>query len=195
MDPQIRLVAGLGNPGETYARNRHNIGFRVVDDVSKCLSIPINRHKFGAAIGQGRYKGVPVILVKPLNYMNQSGQPVYRAAAYWKISVTEILVIHDDMDLDFGRLKIKQKGGDAGHKGIKSLIEALGGDNFVRLRMGVGRPEPEHSVVDYVLGDFNPDENKELDPFIERAREAVGWLLCRGTRDAMNQFNRNLLTH
>jgi len=188
-----RLVAGLGNPGDAYARTRHNIGFMVLDEVADRFSVSITKKRHEALIGQGKIEGIDTVLVKPMAFMNRSGFPVYDISRKFGICIKDILVIHDDMDLDFGRIKIKEKGGDGGHKGIRSLIEAFGDDNFVRLRMGIGRPSPGTDVTDYVLGKFIEDEANLRNSFISRGREAVVTLLCKGTKEGMNIFNRKPL--
>ena len=188
-DKRVRLVVGLGNPGTDYANTRHNAGFLVVDEVAAAWSISIHQKKFNAELGRGRVNGIDAILVKPQAYMNRSGLPVRQVADYFKISYQDMLVIHDDIDLEFGRLKIKAKGGHGGHNGVRSLIDALGEDAFVRLRMGVGRSGAEGGVVNHVLGTFNQHERELLEKVIQRARGAVETILCEGAKEGMNRFN------
>ncbi len=185
----MKLIAGLGNPGRAYAATRHNIGFMVIDQLASAFGIGMDRKKFSARFGRGTIEGHGVILAKPLAYMNRSGMPLSQLARYFKISCRELIVIHDDMDIAFGRLKIKQKGGSGGHKGIRSLTEAFGDDGFTRVRVGVGRPAPHRDAADYVLAAFSPDERQALDEVIAQAREAVVTILCEGTQVAMNRFN------
>jgi PTH1 family peptidyl-tRNA hydrolase len=149
----------------------------------------LSREKFNVIFGQGVIAGRSAILAKAQAYMNRSGPPVRQMADYFKIPSEDIVVIHDDIDLDFGRLKIKEKGGHGGHKGIKSLVDALGEDAFVRLRIGVGRPENGSNVTDHVLGRFEPNEKHMLDQIVERARDAVVTILCDGAKEGMNRFN------
>lgn len=186
---RVYLVAGLGNPGAGYAKTRHNAGFLVIDDIARRYSIPLSREKFNVIFGQGLIAGRSAILAKAQAYMNRSGPPVRQMADYFKIPSEDIVVIHDDIDLDFGRLKIKEKGGHGGHKGIKSLVDALGEDAFVRLRIGVGRPENGSNVTDHVLGRFESNEKHLLDQIVERARDAVVTILCDGAKEGMNRFN------
>jgi PTH1 family peptidyl-tRNA hydrolase len=186
---RVHLVTGLGNPGAEYAKTRHNAGFLVIDDIAQSYSIPLNREKFNVIFGRGVIAGRDAILAKAQAYMNRSGPPVRQMADYFKIPPRDILVIHDDIDLDFGRLKIKEKGGHGGHKGIKSLVDALGEDAFVRLRIGVGRPESGLDVSDHVLGRFGSDEKRMLQQIVERARDAVVTILCEGAKEGMNRFN------
>ncbi|MDP3282996.1 MAG: aminoacyl-tRNA hydrolase, partial [Desulfobacterales bacterium] len=140
-DKRVRLVAGLGNPGDTYAKTRHNAGFMAVDALSEAFSIPVEKKKFEAVYGRGRIKGIDVVLAKPMAFMNRSGPPVQNLSNFYRILCEDMLIIYDDIDLAFGRLKISVKGGHGGHKGIKSLIDAFGGDDIPRLRIGVGRSE------------------------------------------------------
>jgi len=187
----IRLIAGLGNPGDAYVKTRHNIGFMVVDALSCEFSIPVEKKKFDASYGRGVIEGIEVILMKPMAFMNRSGPPVQNLSSYYKISCEHMLVIYDDVDLAFGRLKINEQGGYGGHKGMKSIIEAFGGEYIPRLRLGVGRSESGISTSDHVLGRFSNDENDLLERVIKRARDAVVKILCDGISDGMNRFNEN----
>jgi len=186
---RVRLVVGLGNPGTDYANTRHNAGFLVVDEVAAAWSISIHQKKFNVELGRGRVNGIDTILVKPQAYMNKSGLPVRQVGDYFKISYQDMLVIHDDIDLEFGRLKIKAKGGHGGHNGVRSLIGALGEDAFVRLRVGVGRSGDHGNVVNHVLGRFGRQEKAALEKVVDRARDAVETILCEGTKVGMNRFN------
>lgn len=192
---RLRLVVGLGNPGSRYAATRHNIGFRVLDRLAVEFAIAVSREKFTAMFGRGRIEDVEVVLAKPLAFMNRSGPSVRSLAEFFRISSQDLLVIHDDIDLDYGRLKIKEKGGHGGHNGVRSLIDAFGGGGFTRLRLGIGRSETgEQPVADYVLDHFTRDEAAELPRIIERARDAVVTILCMGTKISMNQFNTKPVT-
>jgi PTH1 family peptidyl-tRNA hydrolase len=188
-EKKLYLVAGLGNPGPAYEKTRHNAGFMVVDRLAEDFSVSVDKKNFDALMGRGTIEGAECILAKPLAFMNRSGFPVRQMADYFRISGREMLVVHDDIDLAFGRIKIKEKGGDGGHKGIKSLIEAFGGGEFARLRIGVGRSGTGISVADYVLGKFSKAEADCLNQIIARARDAVVTVLCKGTKEGMNQFN------
>ena len=186
---RLRLVVGLGNPGETYSKTRHNAGFMVVDKISDAFSIAFEKQKFDARFGIGSVDGIKIVLAKPMAYMNRSGPQVQNIARYFRILCKDMLVVHDDIDLAFGRLKIKEKGGDGGNKGVRSIIDAFGGGDFTRLRIGVGRPEAGGNAADYVLGKFTLEEKKVLSQIITAARDAVVTILCKGTKEGMNRFN------
>ncbi len=162
----------------------------VVDDIAEFFSISIDEERPGLLIGRGRIHTCEALLAKPMAFMNRSGPPVLLLLNEFGLAVEEMLVIHDDIDLDAGRIKIKEKGGHGGHRGIKSLMNALESGEFKRLRMGIGRPDPAVDVVDHVLGRFTPDEADELSRFIETGREAAVTVLCKGTKEGMNTFNR-----
>lgn len=191
---RLRLIVGLGNPGSEYRETRHNAGFMVLDELGRSFSIDADKKKFNTMYGRGSIEGTDAFLAKPLAYMNNSGPPVRRLADYFRISGGDMLVIHDDIDLAFGRLKIKEKGGDGGHKGVKSLMGAFGGGNFPRLRFGVGRSAERHSVTDHVLGKYSMEELKYLDLIVTRARDAVVTILTKGIVEAMNRFNDRRFT-
>lgn len=190
---KVSLVVGLGNPGKTYARTRHNCGFMVLDKVADSFFIPLGKRKFNALIGRGFIEGVDVILAKPMAFMNRSGPPVNKIKQYFNISCKDILVVHDDIDLAFGTLRIKQKGGSGGHNGVESLIEFLGGRDFSRLRIGIGRgigsSGKDIDVTNYVLSEFSYNEKKNLDQIITKAQDAIITILCKGIKYAMNCFN------
>ncbi|MFH1581874.1 MAG: aminoacyl-tRNA hydrolase [Pseudomonadota bacterium] len=190
---KVSLVVGLGNPGKTYAATRHNSGFMVLDKVADSFSIPLGKRKFNALLGRGFIEGVDVILAKPMAFMNRSGAPVSKIKEYFNISRKDILVIHDDIDLAFGTLQIKQKGGSGGHNGIESLIEFLGTRDFSRFRIGIGRgigsSEKDIDVTNYVLSEFSYNEKKNLDQIISKAQDAIITILCKGIKYAMNCFN------
>ena len=186
---RMRLIVGLGNPGNQYENTRHNAGFMVVDKLAAEFGISVNKNKFDVRYGRGDIENQAAMLAKPMAFMNLSGWPVQKLAAYFKIDSKDLIVIHDDIDLAFGRLKIKEKGGHAGHRGLKSIIQAVGEDAFVRLRIGVGRSETGSSVSDHVLGPFYDDESKLLDEILNRARDAVVTILTKGPKAGMNRFN------
>ena len=188
-DSNIWLVVGLGNPGDTYRDTRHNAGFRVVEELSRRFAIPLDKNKFQTRFGRGNIEGIEVVLVKPLAFMNNSGPPVRHLADFFKISNSGLLVIHDDVDLSFGRLKIKEKGGHGGHNGLKSLMSVFGGGDFARLRVGIGRPAEIADVTGHVLGQYSMEESDSLDRIIARARDAVVAVLTKGLREGMNRFN------
>ena len=158
------------------------------------VGIEVSREKFTAVFGRGRIADVDVVLAKPLAFMNRSGPPVRSLADFFRISSQGLLVLHDDIDLDYGRFKITEKGGHGGHNGIRSLIDAFGGGDFARLRVGIGRSERGEPVADFVLDRFLPREAATLPQIIDRARDAVVTILCKGTKVGMNQFNTKLIT-
>ncbi|MBW2410553.1 MAG: aminoacyl-tRNA hydrolase [Deltaproteobacteria bacterium] len=189
---RLSLVVGLGNPGDAYAQTRHNAGFMVAEELAAKFDINFDKRKFDTVFGRGHIEQEPVVLAKPIAFMNRSGLPVKMLADFFKISSEAVLVIHDDIDLAFGRLKIKEKGGHGGHNGVRSLIDAFGRDDFVRLRIGVGRSGFDISVSDHVLSKFTGQEKESLDQIIATARDAVVTILCKGTKAGMNQFNQKL---
>ena len=188
-EKRIWLIAGLGNPGKAYRDTRHNLGFMVLEKLAAASSIYLDKTKFQTRYGRGSIEGVDAILVQPMAYMNNSGPPVRSLADYYKISGRDMLVIHDDLDLSFGRLKIKEKGGHGGHNGLKSLMGAFGGGDFVRLRIGIGRPLDERSVTDHVLSRHTTEEAEVLNQILDRAQKAVAVILTKGPRVGMNRFN------
>jgi len=161
----------------------------VVDEVADAFSISLIKRKFDTVFGTGSIHGVKVILAKPMAYMNRSGPQVHKIAGYFRILCEDILVVHDDIDLVFGRLKIKEKGGDGGHRGVRSIIDAFGGGDFTRLRIGVGRPDGGNDATDYVLGKFTLEERKVLGHIVTAAKDAIVTILCKGTKEGMNRFN------
>jgi peptidyl-tRNA hydrolase, PTH1 family len=183
------LIVGLGNPGDAYRNTRHNAGFKVVTELSRRFAIPLDKNKFQTRFGKGSIEGAEVILVKPLAFMNNSGPPVRRLADFFKISNSGLLVIHDDVDLSFGRIKIKEKGGHGGHNGLKSLMSVFGGGDFARLRVGIGRPAEKAGVTGHVLGRYSMEESALLSRIVARAQEAVVTVLTKGVKDGMNRFN------
>lgn len=187
---KIGLVIGLGNPGRKYRYTRHNLGFMVADSLAVKWGIQLGGRLKDIDYGCRSLMETEVCLAKPMAYMNRSGPPVRRLADRLGIACAELIIIHDDLDLAFGRLKIKEKGGSGGHKGIRSIMEAFGDDVFTRLRVGIGRPEPGTGVTDYVLRPFDPPERKKLIKVIDRAMEAVDTILHEGTLEGMNRFNR-----
>ena len=184
------LVAGLGNPGAEYADTRHNIGFMVVDALASANMIALLKKKFDACFGTGDVSGVPIIIAKPVSYMNRSGMPLKRLADYFDIPIDDMLIVHDDIDLDFGRLKIKKGGGHGGHNGLRSIIQTFGANAFSRLRIGVGRPVREaKDVSGYVLGRFTNTENDALGELINLCCDAIETIANKGITAGMNKYN------
>lgn len=182
------LVVGLGNPGSEYARTRHNVGFLVVDALAGRASAGPPKAKFGAEIREGKLQGDRVIFCKPMQFMNVSGGPVGQAAGFWKVPVDHVLVIHDELDLPWNRLRIAKGGGPGGHNGLKSLIAALGPD-FPRVRVGISRPPAGADSAAYVLGTWSREQQTELPVVIEEVADAVEVILHQGLVPAMNRFN------
>jgi PTH1 family peptidyl-tRNA hydrolase len=183
-------VAGLGNPGPEYADTRHNIGFRVVEALANAFRVPPRPDSPDLWWGRGRIAEIDAVLAEPTAYMNRSGPPLRAAMDRLDIDAADVVIVHDDLDLDFARVKIKAKGGHGGHKGVRSVMDAFGRDDFSRVRMGIGRPPPGTSVIDHVLGRFTPEEARHLDSFVARGREAVQAILCKGAKESMSAFNR-----
>ena len=193
----MKLIIGLGNPGKTYAHNRHNIGFRCLNHLAKLHSIQVKKHQCQSQVGVGKIAGVEVLLAKPKTFINLSGKAVGSLMHKYKIPVTDLIVICDDLDLPLGKLRLRPDGSAGGHKGIKSIISALGSDDFCRIKVGIGRPttkdgmaiSDEEVIVNYVLRDFAPQEDKAIKPAIATVAEAVDCILTEGIVAAMNKFN------
>ena len=186
----MRLLVGLGNLGPKYERTRHNIGFRVVEDAARKLSVPLDTTRWNAVLGQGRSGGGPVAVLLPQTYMNASGESVGHAARFWKVEGESLVVVHDDMDLEFGRVQVKVGGGDGGHNGLKSLRQHLGAADYTRVRFGVGRPPPAFDGADWVLAKFSSAEEEQLKELVPQAAEAAVAALLEGPLLAMNRYNK-----
>ena len=187
----MKLIVGLGNPGDEYRETRHNVGFQVVDALGEQFGLTVFEKRFKGQLGRGRIGGESAILLKPMTYMNLSGESVGPAAGYFKIPPEDVVVIHDELDIEPGRIKLKKGGGHGGHNGLRSLIKHLPDANFVRVRMGVGRPPPRWDAADYVLGKFTKDERSIIDEVIKTAMNAVEAILEEGLPSAMKVYNRN----
>ena len=185
----MKLVAGLGNPGDRYAMTRHNVGFMVADLLAEKHGISLGKEKKRSETGKGTINGTPVVITKPMTFMNLSGETIGPLATYLDIIAEDIIVIHDDLDLDFGRIKIKAGGGHGGHNGLKSLIAHLKSRDFIRIRVGIGKPPADGDVSAYVLNRFSSVEKKELDHVIDISGDAVEAVISEGTSRAMNSFN------
>ena len=183
------LIVGLGNPGPEYAHNRHNIGFQCVDRLAQAYDVRLDRKKkHKALLGRGEVKGYSLILAKPLTFMNESGQAVQRISHWYRIPPERILVIHDDLDLPVGRMRLRPGGSSGGHKGVRSIIAELGTKAFARLRIGIGRPE-WGEPADYVLSDFGAQQREVMNTMRDWVVELVPLLLEEGIEEAMNVFN------
>lgn len=184
------MIAGLGNPGTKYAETRHNVGFMVAERVAARCGICLNQSKFKARFGRGSWGDVAVLIAEPMDYMNRSGPPLRSLAGYFDLPLEHMLVIHDDIDIEKGQIKIKEKGGHGGHNGIRSIMEAFGSGDFPRLRIGTGRPGPPMDVTDYVLGRFTAEEKRFFAPVLENAEHAVITIIENGLAAAMNRYNQ-----
>lgn len=181
------LIVGLGNPGREYEDTRHNIGFKVIDNISKEYNIEINRQKFKGVYGEGFINNKKVILLKPTTYMNLSGESVREVVDFYNLENSEILIIYDDISLEVGKLRIREKGSAGGHNGIKSIIAHLGSDVFPRIKVGIGQPNVD--LVKHVLGKFTKDEMTILSESIEASTRATEEIIKNDVKTAMNQFN------
>jgi PTH1 family peptidyl-tRNA hydrolase len=185
---ETKMVVGLGNPGEEYVDTRHNTGFKVIDSLAGTLKIEVKRRKFGGRFGEGEFSGKKLILLKPWQFMNRSGQAVATAMGFYKLGASDLLVVTDDMALSPGRIRIRAKGSAGGHNGLADVIEKLGTESIGRLRIGIGQ-SGEESDVDFVLDKPTEADRLLLDEAIKRAAESVlCWLEC-GIETAMNAFN------
>jgi len=184
----VRLIVGLGNPGKTYAQTRHNVGMWVVERAAARWSVRLTS-RGTAQRGSGRLGSELIELAGTLDWMNVSGPPLNGLLREFKLTADDLIVIHDDLDLEPGRLRIKSAGGDGGHNGIKSVVDAIGTPQFVRMKLGIGRPAPGQDSADYVLEPVTKDEMAVFEPCLERAVDALECLIHRGISVAMNQFN------
>ncbi|HJQ07565.1 MAG TPA: aminoacyl-tRNA hydrolase [Nocardioides sp.] len=193
--PDVWLVVGLGNPGPSYAGHRHNIGYLVVDELARRMGSPFRAHKTGRAdVVEGRLgaPGTPgprVVLAKSRGYMNETGGPIKALATFYKVGPERIIAIHDELDIDFGQLRVKRGGGDNGHNGLKSLRGSLGSGEFFRVRSGIGRPPGRQEVADFVLSNYSSTERKDLPFEVDRAADAVESLITDGLEKTQSRFN------
>ncbi len=185
----MKLIVGLGNPGRSYADTRHNVGFRVVDELARRWGLSLTQRKFNGVTADGRRGEQRVLLLKPTTYMNLSGRSIGEAVTFYKVALHDLLLVTDDLALPLGRLRLRARGSAGGHKGLVSTIRALGSEDFARLRVGIGSAERE-DAVNYVLGPFTPAEEEIIGPSISRAADAVEYWLENGVDSAMNKFNR-----
>lgn len=188
-EEKMKLVVGLGNPTSQYDKTRHNVGFEVIDILADQYHIPLDVVKHKGMYGKGRMEGQSVILLKPMTYMNLSGESVIQVAKYYKIAPEDVIVIYDDINLDVGRLRIREKGSAGGHNGMKNIILHLGTEGFPRIRVGVGMKPAKMNLADYVLSHFSEDEQPLMQAGYERACQALKLLLLDDVAGAMNQYN------
>jgi PTH1 family peptidyl-tRNA hydrolase len=191
----MKLIVGLGNPGKTYAHNRHNVGFRCLNYFARLHSVRFDRRQCQARVGIGKIRGEKLLLAKPGTFVNLSGKSVAGLVQKHDIPLSDLLIIYDDLDLPLGKIRLRQSGSSGGHKGMNSIISALGSEDFPRIRVGIGRPQAEKqsmsedAVVNYVLSDFSPQEEAMIKPVIARVAEAIDCFLTQGIEAAMNKFN------
>ena len=185
------LVVGLGNPGPDYAANRHNVGQMVLDILADRISASFKSHKANASVAEGRlgFGGPKVILAKPGTFMNNSGGPVAGLMKFYDVAIQNVIVIHDELDIDAGAVRVKQAGGHAGHNGLRDIIAAADSTDFARVRVGIGRPPGRMDAADFVLKNFSGDERKELPLLLALSADAVEEIVAKGVLEAMNSVN------
>lgn len=188
-DDAPMLVVGLGNPGPRYVGNRHNVGFLVADELAARMSGKFKAHKSGADVLEGRLEGRRTALAKPRSYMNVSGGPVAGAVRFFKVPPERLVVVHDELDLPFGSIRLKLGGGENGHNGLRSISKSLGTRDYLRLRFGIGRPPGRMDPADFVLRDFSGSERKELAFYVDRCADATEALVGKGLEAAQNLFH------
>jgi PTH1 family peptidyl-tRNA hydrolase len=186
----MKIIIGLGNPGRKYERTRHNAGFMAIDELARGLRFDLTQEKYHAVIGRGRIGDTEALLAKPQTFMNESGRSAGAVLRYTYGSPADLIVLHDELDLPLGAVRVKAGGGHGGHNGLRSLIEHLGTPDFVRVRIGVGRPEPGRDAAVYVLSPFRADERGLAEESFARAAEAVRVIIADGLPKAMNAFNK-----
>lgn len=184
------VIVGLGNPGKTYANTRHNVGFDTIDLLAERNNIKVNKIKFKSVYGEGNINGEKVVLVKPQTYMNNSGETVRDIASFFKLKPQEIIVIVDDIDIEFAGVRIRKKGSAGSHNGLKSIIHLLGSEDFPRIKIGIGKRHEGQRLSDFVLSRFSKDERKIIEESLIYSAEAVETILKDGIEASMNQFNK-----
>lgn len=189
MSADLWLVVGLGNPGPSYAGNRHNAGFMVLDTLAARIGGKFKAHKSRAEVVEGRLAGARAVLAKPRTYMNESGGPVKGLQDFYKVPLERVIVVHDELDIPYGAVRLKQGGGDNGHNGLRSITKSVSSKDYLRVRFGVGRPPGRMDAAAFVLKDFSATERKELDLNVERAVDAVEALVTDGLAVAQNTFH------
>lgn len=186
----MKLIVGLGNPGREYEQTRHNMGFMTIDELSRSMAIPLNQAKLKGLYGIGVFNGEKILLLKPMTYMNLSGESVRAVMDYYKIDLDDFLVIYDDLDLPVGKIRLRQKGSAGGHNGIKSIIQHLGTQAFKRIRIGIDHPQNGMSIPDYVLGRFPKEEQAQILAAVKRSAQACEQWLTKPFLQVMNEFNQ-----
>ncbi len=186
------VVAGLGNPGEQYARTRHNAGFMTIDRIAKANGVELNRRRFKGLTAEVTLAGQPAILVKPQTFYNLSGECLADLLGYFKVPAEQLIVVHDELDIEAGRLRLKKGGTDAGNRGVRSVAEVLGTPDFIRVRIGIGRPPANDPSKDYLLRPLTAAEREQFSPNLDRAANAVAEIIANGLERAMNLHNQRV---
>ena len=184
------LIAGLGNPGMEYADTRHNAGFMAVDLLAEKKDFEFSKHKFDSVCGEFKLKDMRILVIKPQTFMNASGKAVSAAKSFYKIPDDRIIILHDDIMLDVGKIRMRRKGSDGGQKGMRDIIQLLGTEEIMRIKIGVGKkPRPDYDVVSWVLGKFPDEEKENLEKALKTAVKALEEIINRGIDSAMNRYN------
>lgn len=185
----MKIIVGLGNPGKEYENTRHNVGFMAIDKMAENLNINVNKNKFNGLIGEGTINDEKIFLVKPQTFMNLSGNCVQEIAKFYKVQVEDIIVIHDDIDIEFGKIRIRTSGSPGTHNGMRNITDMLQSQKFPRVRIGVGKPKENQELYNFVLSEFDANEMKVLQECIKNVADAVLEIINNGILKAMNQFN------
>ncbi|MDD2400887.1 MAG: aminoacyl-tRNA hydrolase [Clostridia bacterium] len=185
----MKLIVGLGNPGDEYKKTRHNIGFMVLDALTACYRIDKEKKQCKALLGQGNIEGQKIMIAKPQTYMNNSGEAVLEILNYYKNAFDDFIIIHDDLDMDCGRIRFKRGGGSGGHNGLKSITKMLNSDDYSRLKIGIGRPPKPMKTEDYVLGTFSKEEREYIPDIINAALNGLKMWCSKDIDDVMNEYN------
>ena len=184
------LVVGLGNPGKAYENTRHNVGFKTVDLLADRLNINVSKRKFNALIGEGSLNGEKIAIIKPQTYMNLSGESIIQVLKWYKINLSNLLIIYDDIDLEVGTIRIRARGSAGTHNGMRSIVGYIDDEDFPRIRVGIGKPpNPDYELADYVLSRFSQTEEEKIKTAIDNAAEAATVIIQKGISFAMNKFN------
>ncbi len=186
------IIIGLGNPGKEYAGTKHNVGFEVIDKLAYDYNINVNKAKHKGVIGEGIIKEKKVVLLKPLTYMNLSGESIKQAINWYKATNTDIIVIYDDIDLNMGEIRIRERGSAGGHNGMKNIIQHLNTDEFTRIRVGIGKKPKDFDLADYVLNKFSKEEIPTIIEGITKATDAIETILSSNISTAMNKYNKKM---
>ena len=189
MKPPVKLIAGLGNPGEQYQSNRHNLGFLTLDYLAGRHDIPLKKQGFEALFGKGKIGNETVLLAKPQTYMNLSGIALERLVSYFKVDIKDLIVVHDDLDLPFETIRLKKGGGEGGHKGLMSIVQHVGSADFIRVRIGIGKPMRKAMVERYVLSPFAEEEQNAVPSILAVACDVVGEVILSGVETAMQRYH------